>query len=418
MTKKQWYGLGGVLVGLVALVFLIVFFLNKSDVKRDVAEEAGEEEKVEEKKMKSDVSNKLNLDYEMLTYTEMENFIQKLESETETGEDLLELDIEEAITDEFGVLNGLAYSRGMVLDGTEDELTVNNVINGLLFSYYFTGAATLEDDKKIGIARTQNLYDYENSLLDEGELGGKSRIEVVGEYDELISDTEGFVEGDTFKIGYPRASYMPSMYEDSSEGKNKGLYGIEFDVYIEEDINKGKFLDEISKVDVEINGYKAYPYGQYELDSIKEKHLNAVEANQPGAIDKEFLDVFYEIGTEENFARVLTVDSAELYKEEVEMIVPDLDDNSWKLADVKKEHKEYLKYLSDTKKNKTLLQGGFVTVVFEIDKEAIVGDFDIAENNTTEYFDEGHEPPTVTIDGVDIKLSVNKDGSAVIYYQR
>lgn len=414
MSRKQWYGLGGLLVGLIIIVFLIVFFMNRSDVKRDVAEEAGQEERKEEKKMQSDISNKLNLDYEMLTFMEMESFIKELEKGLEDGETLTEEEIVEALKEEHGVLNALAYSRGVILDGTEDELTVNNVINRLLFAYYFTGEATMEEADKIGVVRTKNLYDYENSLLDDGDVKDKSKVEVFGVSDVLVVDTQGFVEGDNFEVGYPRIKKFTTDELESIkyEDENTGNLEIELDVFVTDDIRHDKFIKKVRDMDIDINGYKAEPYADiYKREQKKETEKELGEM-YGGKVGNKTSDNMYDIIAKDHFARVLTVDSINLFMEDIDS------EKEVSIEEYEEFQEELLGYLGDREKNTTLLKGGFVTVVYEIDKEAVVGDYDMSLSDLEEYYAEGHEPPKITIDGQEYKFSIYEEGKGTVYYQR
>src|SRR5690625_5197503 len=125
------------------------------------------------------MSKKIGVDYEMMTYSEMSYYVEELEEEArEQGETLSVDDIEEKIKEEYGLFNALAYSRDFIIGDEDDETTVNNVINDLLFVYYFSEGPSVEEDKQIKTLRTQNLYTYKNSLIDDSLKNEKEQVKV------------------------------------------------------------------------------------------------------------------------------------------------------------------------------------------------------------------------------------------------
>lgn len=390
-----------VLILLVAFVLWIIFYTNKEDVERDIIDEVSKEDIEYREDMMGTFKEIIGTDYKILSWIEMDEVVKKIKRDAEErGEELEEDDIADILGKEYGILNRVAYEHDLIINENEYEDMYGGIANLLVrraaVSIFDKPYLNIEDFKKLRIVPTNTMFLYENSL--EGKESKYDYLPVLTEMGNsfdgmLVSDTNGFVKGDTVDIGYPVIDRSPII---------KGLFGndkdyllVKFDVYLTEDEKLGDVLDKVSKLDVEINGTKAKPLGELKRDEILDDIVKQTGVlNEDGG--KVFIDgVKFERDFDvmsEPFVYLSTVYQYDIDKEIDDFTESDL--------------KGYQKFIKEIINDNYLLGGTKVKVMYIIDYDVVMGDYNVEEDLIHYFLTEGHEPPIVTIDGKDFKFSV------------
>ena len=263
--RKKNKGIIATIVGVVGLVVIVFLVFNMKDNNEDSIKDYSLE----------GLAEHYGIEEDLLTYEEMSDVVTKIESEYE--EDLKELSdkdrslfIEEIIEEDHGNLNAKTYREGLLIkDGMSDsdkqQVIAELVSEGIAYKYIrnpINGAYQMTEDN-----RGTTLYDL---------LGKSSRFS-YNEDDEieliLIADTEGYIDINGIKLGYPTIELV-NEGQVYGNGEENTLVYVSFTSLLKEDLTTEEYGGIVfNSLETKVNGEKAInynPYGEEELEEMKE----------------------------------------------------------------------------------------------------------------------------------------------------
>src|SRR5699024_5275609 len=203
--KKKNKGVIAAIVGVVALVVIVFLVFNmKNNNEEQVASESSDDEDSIEGYSIEGLAEHYGIDENLLTYEEMSDVVNKLESEYE--EDLKGLDnaarslfIEEIIKEDYGKWNASAYNRGILIKDGMSNSDKQQVIAALLGSE--TYKRLVNPINHAYQVAEENDFVTQKGLVDHFIQTFSS--EGVDTRGMLIGDTGGFYTFGNVHFGYP-----------------------------------------------------------------------------------------------------------------------------------------------------------------------------------------------------------------------
>ncbi|MFD1417026.1 hypothetical protein [Oceanobacillus jeddahense] len=381
--------------------------------KQEQGDEQGAQDKKEEQgeEVTRNMEEMLGIDYKLLTYSDMESALREVKEELGIEEEDVG-DVTDAITERYGYLNGRNYVEGLVPDDDIDEYTQRQLVTMMASNLWWRsdGNNDIADIiYDIEVFPSTSLITYEN-YVQYDDLNDKAEPRSVlngGAPQIVVGDTKGFHDGNNLKVGYPMIT------EDSlvSSELRENILGVSFAVYIEDDITIADFLDEVDGIEVEVNGQPAVPFKTLTEEEFMENADRYIENGNyasSGVKNKEELEAFFEHELE--YGHVYSIN------ENIQNAYDKLEGIESK-SDIDFNFNQYMagykEFLEQMKQEKILLGGTFRRVYYEIDRKAILGNY---EGRGIDYFtEESHElreTPVITVDGVDMNteaVSISTD---------
>lgn len=417
LTRRQWIYIAVGVAVLALFVVLVLYFIGKRDDYGDMVSEIEEEVTEQREELTNKMSNILGVDYEILTYDLMSKVVSQIEAELEKSGDVVTTsEIGDVLRREYGFMNAVAYSSGVVIEEGEDDFTISQALNRLLATYYFIHEPTLEEVTQLGALRTTSLMSYKNSIIEPENRNMKLYNKAfngtaLGRL--LVSDTEGFKQGKQMKVGYVAINGVPVRYVEGGGEENK--IELTVDVYIDDDITAEEFIKRVQGMEVKVEGEPIdlkYKNNREELIEAEIKKVKEVDKLSGGTgkgvtgdIEKGYKDY---LGNVTEIAPVMYIfqEPLQVYLERMGVTEEDTEvEVIEKIAENIDGVKDFIKEL----KTKRVMRDTVITVSYEVGLQTFLGDVD-GENITVKEIkkelNDREKPVVVEVDGVEIELEV------------
>lgn len=290
MSKNQWIGLLSVLMVISLLSTGILYYVNSNDSERKTVETTNK--KKSEKELNNSSSRFYDItgfDSKVLTKDEITELITKWKKD---GESVDEDYVVNRLEEEYGEINSLAYSYGLMVDDEDSDFLKLQVINGLadVFGYENTH-----------IYPTISLVDVMNPIGE--EFGNKPKEEPNVVSPILFNtraiyraDTNGFKDVGEVKVGYPQIGGKPyylevEQAEDLIENNFDDYFMTEVLIYVlvEDTMKLKELYNKLEDMEVEVNGKELNLLGTWLME--QDKYLAKEEGFLPLGIQGDYEDL-------------------------------------------------------------------------------------------------------------------------------
>src|SRR5690625_2037426 len=282
MNKKQWIILLSGLVVLALAVWGITHFTKTKDTANEAQNEAEKEVSKTRDEKAEEISEKVGIKEKLVSMEEIEKAIKGWEVNEGTMTPTKEY---EYIKEEFGKENAEAFKHNQLYKEDDSEFVKDQIV--LMYQN------RSEDTKTVPLLP---LLEIERSIA--GEYGGDSNkvdsytiVDEVGKENEVYDDNYyldklGFEKAGNYLIGYPKIDttykhdnyYWDELFDtDKDEYTSKST--LTFYVLLEEDMKLEDAIEELSNLDVQVQGNKADYFGKVlekDFPELKYNHLKSL----------------------------------------------------------------------------------------------------------------------------------------------